>query len=291
MWLYFLGIAKTSCSSFILPQEAFFFHCLLLLERFKRERPGSVFLCFQAGPFPARGGGRSAAAVAGAAVAAAVVAAVVMLAVVVAMDVGLVVQAARQQGVHRRVGRAGGPAVQPDARGGQGGLGAAADAAADQNVGPQLLQDAGHGAVALAAGAHHLAAEDLPVFHIVDFELFGTAEMLEDLAVCVGDCNSHGIASFLWGPGEGAGSLLPIVARCGPECQSRGRKRAKTARLPCRVAQRDRGNSLFDGTLPLCYNRSSLKNGIFYAVSLKNVRRYKEMADRRSTIEDVAKRA
>src|SRR5699024_3133944 len=31
----FLGIAKTSCSSFILPQEAFFFHCLLLLERFK----------------------------------------------------------------------------------------------------------------------------------------------------------------------------------------------------------------------------------------------------------------
>ena len=36
MWLYFLGIAKTSCSSFILPQEAFFFHCLLLLERFSR---------------------------------------------------------------------------------------------------------------------------------------------------------------------------------------------------------------------------------------------------------------
>ena len=34
-----------------------------------------------------------------------------------------------------------------------------------------------------------------------------------------------------------------------------------------------------------------MKNGIFYAVSLKNVRRYKEMADRRSTIEDVAKRA
>ena len=35
MWLYFLGIAKTSCSSFILPQEAFFFHCLLLLEQFR----------------------------------------------------------------------------------------------------------------------------------------------------------------------------------------------------------------------------------------------------------------
>ena len=35
MWLYFLGIAKTSYGSFILPQEAFFFHCLLLLEQFK----------------------------------------------------------------------------------------------------------------------------------------------------------------------------------------------------------------------------------------------------------------
>src|SRR5699024_2034280 len=44
MWLYFLGIAKTSCSSFILPQEAFFFHCLLLLEQFNS---GRIFL-FQA---------------------------------------------------------------------------------------------------------------------------------------------------------------------------------------------------------------------------------------------------
>ncbi|OUP26122.1 hypothetical protein B5F27_14590 [Faecalibacterium sp. An192] len=44
MWLYFLGIAKTSCSSFILPQEAFFFHCLLLLERFTFLKVQGVFL-------------------------------------------------------------------------------------------------------------------------------------------------------------------------------------------------------------------------------------------------------
>src|SRR5699024_7843862 len=43
MWLYFLGIAKTSCSSFILPQEAFFFHCLLLLARFTAE--GELSAC------------------------------------------------------------------------------------------------------------------------------------------------------------------------------------------------------------------------------------------------------
>ena len=64
MWLYFLGIAKTSCSSFILPQEAFFFHCLLLLERFKgpgflfctgiaEAHPVQVLYCCAAEPRPA----------------------------------------------------------------------------------------------------------------------------------------------------------------------------------------------------------------------------------------------
>jgi len=46
MWLYFLGIAKTSCSSFILPQEAFFFHCLLLLEQFIKAMQ-AAFLFYQ----------------------------------------------------------------------------------------------------------------------------------------------------------------------------------------------------------------------------------------------------
>ena len=44
MWLYFLGIAKTSCSSFILPQEAFFFHCLLLLEQFNQRERTRIFV-------------------------------------------------------------------------------------------------------------------------------------------------------------------------------------------------------------------------------------------------------
>ena len=61
-------------------------------------------------------------------------------------------------------------------------------------------QKARQRAVALAVGAHHLAVDDLAVFHIVDLELFGAAEMLEDLAAGVSDCNSHGIASFLSGP-------------------------------------------------------------------------------------------
>src|SRR5699024_8397935 len=55
MWLYFLGIAKTSCSSFILPQEAFFFHCLLLLERFtlaQRARDVGLGLLLPAAPRP-----------------------------------------------------------------------------------------------------------------------------------------------------------------------------------------------------------------------------------------------
>ena len=111
----------------------------------------------------------------------------VVLAVMVAVDGGVVGQAAREEGVHSGVSRAGRPAVQLDAGRSQRGLGAAADAAADQHVGVQLLQDAGQRAVALAVGAHHLAVDDLAVFHIVDLELFGAAEMLEDLAAGVSD--------------------------------------------------------------------------------------------------------
>ena len=48
MCLYFLGIAKTSYGSFILPQEAFFFHCPFLLERFTDGRLSYFMrLCIQ----------------------------------------------------------------------------------------------------------------------------------------------------------------------------------------------------------------------------------------------------
>src|SRR5699024_7335067 len=47
MWLYFLGIAKTSYGISILPQEAFFFHCLLLLERFNSCQNQGALFCAQ----------------------------------------------------------------------------------------------------------------------------------------------------------------------------------------------------------------------------------------------------
>ena len=129
---------------------------------------------------------------------------------VVTVDVGVVGQLTGQQGLDRRVGGAGRAAVQPDAGSREGGLRAAADAAADQNVGMQLLQDACQSAVALAVGADHFAVGDLAVCHVIDLELFGAAEMLENFAVCVGDCDSHG-DNFLSAAALQGRSVFPLL--------------------------------------------------------------------------------
>ena len=136
------------------------------------------------------------------------------------MGGGVAGQGAVQQGLDGGVGRARHPAVKADAGRCQGGLGAAADAAADQGVGVELAQQGRQGAVALAVGADHLAAGDLAVFHVVQLELGGVAEVGKDAAVLVGDCNSHTNASFLKGRDRGpAGGFHLIVARFGPGCQ------------------------------------------------------------------------
>ena len=138
-----------------------------------------------------KGGGSVLAAVALAAAGVLAAAVIVVMAVVVAMNVGVIAEGAAQQGLHRLVGRAGHPAEQADARLGQGRLGAAADAAADQDVCLHLAQQPGQSAVALAVGAHHLAGDHLAVFHLIELELRGMAEMLEHLAVLIGNCDFH----------------------------------------------------------------------------------------------------
>ena len=137
--------------------------------------------------------------------AAAVLAAAVVVAfvaVVVTVGVGVIGQGAGQQGLDGCVGRARDAAVQADAGSCQRGLGAAADAAADQGVHLELAQQGSQGAVALAVGAHHLAADHLAVFHFVQLKLGGVAEMGKDQAVLISDCNFHKKASFLQWPGH-----------------------------------------------------------------------------------------
>ena len=68
---------------------------------------------------------------------------------------------------------------------------AAADAAADQNIHIQRLQQAGQSAVAAAVGVHHFRRNDGTVFHFVNFELLGVTEVLEDHTVGISDCDFH----------------------------------------------------------------------------------------------------
>lgn len=135
-----------------------------------------------------------AAAVAGAAVLifAAVVLAMAVI-VVVAVDVRIIGKLSSQEGLYRRVGLAADAAIELNARLGQRHLGAAADAAAQEHLHLGVGQKSGQRAVSLAVGVHHLGGHHLPVLDVVELELFRVAEVLENHAVFIGDCNSHRI--------------------------------------------------------------------------------------------------
>ena len=121
---------------------------------------------------------------------------VVVLPVVMAGGVGIILQNAGEQGLHRLVSIAGHSRIPPDACGGQRGLGAAPDAAADQNIRANGVEDAGQSAMAAALGVHHLGSDDGSVGDLIDLKLFRVAKMLENLAVFVCDCNFHDKISF-----------------------------------------------------------------------------------------------
>jgi len=134
--------------------------------------------------------------VAAAAVAAAAAFMVVMLTMVVALDVGIVHQISGNQGLHCAICVAGNAAKQPDSRCCQSHLGAAANAAANQNIGIQCCQNASQSTMTAAIGIHHLRGDDLAILHIIDLELLCVAKMLENFSVFIGYCDSHCIFSF-----------------------------------------------------------------------------------------------
>ena len=132
-----------------------------------------------------------------AAVIAAGVAFAVMMIVVVAADIGIECQLSGQQGFHSSIGAAGDSTVELYACGCQGHLGTAADTAADQHICVQGGQNAGQSTVAAAVGIDDMGGNDFAILYIIDLKLFRVAEMLKDLAVFVGNCNSHNCDSFL----------------------------------------------------------------------------------------------
>ena len=86
-------------------------------------------------------------------------------------------------------------------------------------------QEACQSTVAAAHGIHHSGSAHSAIHHIVDLELSGVAEVLEDGSVFVSNCNSHGIGSFLVqfeipaaaGNGAGGGSIAKAVIAAGDD--------------------------------------------------------------------------
>ena len=73
----------------------------------------------------------------------------------------------------------------------KGYLGAHPYSAADKDIGLDRIKEACKCAVAASVGVYNLLVDDLPVLDVVDLELLGVSEMLEDLPVVICDCYSH----------------------------------------------------------------------------------------------------
>ncbi len=123
---------------------------------------------------------------------------VMMLTVVAAIGAGAEVQAAVQQGSYCCIGIAGYTGKQANACLSQGHLSTAANAAADQCVCIDGIQDTGQCAVTLSVGVDHFCAYHFVIFDGVYFKLFGVSEMLENLSVIVGNCNFHSVFLLLY---------------------------------------------------------------------------------------------
>lgn len=123
--------------------------------------------------------------------AAGMVAVAVCMVMMVAVHVGIKGESPRQQGRYGFVCRTLHAAVQSDAGLGQSHLRTAADAAADQRIDALSLQKSSQRAVAAAHRIDDFRIDDCTVFYFVNLKLFRVAEMLENLALFICNCNFH----------------------------------------------------------------------------------------------------
>ena len=123
--------------------------------------------------------------------AAGMVAVAVCMVMMVAVHVGIKGESPRQQGRYGFVCRTLHAAVQSDAGLGQSHLRTAADAAADQRIDALSLQKSSQRAVAAAHRVDDFCTDDCAVFYFVNLKLFRVAEMLENLALFICNCNFH----------------------------------------------------------------------------------------------------
>ncbi len=117
--------------------------------------------------------------------------------VVIAYGLRVVLERAGSKGAGRSVCRACDAAIERDAGLSERHLGTHADAAADQRIHLCGLQETGQGTVSAAVGIHNLFPDNGSVLHIIELELLGASEVLKDVSVFIGCCNSHVVMSFL----------------------------------------------------------------------------------------------
>ena len=121
----------------------------------------------------------------------------VMVAMVVAFGVGIILQCPCCQSLRGDVCRSGHTAVKLDPRFGQRILRTHTNAAADQRINLRGFQEARQCAMPAPVGRYDLLGDNLAVLYVVELELFGMTEMLENLSVFVSYCDSHNVQSFL----------------------------------------------------------------------------------------------
>ena len=114
-----------------------------------------------------------------------------LMMVVAAMDVRIIRQITGQIRLDGLIRRSGYPAEQLDFSLFQGGLGSAPDPTTNQDIHAGLRQKSGQGPVALPLGVHDLTANNLPIFHIIEFELLRVSEMLKNHAILIRHCYPH----------------------------------------------------------------------------------------------------
>lgn len=136
--------------------------------------------------------------VAAAAMIAAGMAAGMFMIVVAAVHIGVEFQLAFDQGQNGVIAIADAAAVELDAHALERHLCAAANAAADHSICTLHQQEGSQRAMAAAHGIHNFGFDDFTVLNVVNFELGGVAEVLEDVIVIIGDCNAHSGFSFFF---------------------------------------------------------------------------------------------
>ena len=129
---------------------------------------------------------------------AAVMAFAVAVAMMVAVNSGVISQVACQESIYGFISTALNTAVQSNACLGQSILGTTANAAANQGADVLFLQEGRQGTMANTIAGDNVGFLNLIVLNGVNLELLRMAEMLENLAVVIGNCKFHrAVASFL----------------------------------------------------------------------------------------------